>query len=105
MLVDALKRVGAARSIVLDEVNTVLAGNGVLQAAVEAGITKVQVVDVDGQTIVAVRRKGLSVDEKRELAIYDNRTAELAEWDTVACGCQVGVGRTGRPECPIPGTP
>jgi len=81
MVSDALRAVGAARSIVIDEDNVVLAGNGVTEAAAEAGITKVQVVDVDGSTLVAVRRRGLSVEQKRALAIYDNRTAELATWD------------------------
>jgi len=81
MVVDALHAVGAARSIVIDEDNVVLAGNGVREAAAEAGITKVQVVDVDGSTLVAVRRKGLSDEQKRSLAIYDNRAGELATWD------------------------
>lgn len=81
MLVDALQKVGAARSIVIDEAGEVLAGNGVVEAAAEAGLTKVQVVDADGETIVAVRRTGLTGEQKRALAIYDNRTAELAEWN------------------------
>lgn len=81
MLVDALHQVGAARSIVIDETGEILAGNGVVEAAAEAGLTKVQVVDVDGETVVAVRRSGLSAEQKRALAIYDNRVAELAEWD------------------------
>ena len=82
MLVDSLHQVGAARSIVIDESNTVLAGNGVLEAAAEAGITKLQIVEADGETVIAVRRRGLSVEQKLKLALYDNRTAELAEWDT-----------------------
>jgi hypothetical protein len=81
MLVDALHAVGAARSIVIDEDNVVLAGNGVLEAASEAGITSVRVVETDGNEVVAVRRKGLDEQQKRALAIYDNRTAELAEWN------------------------
>jgi DNA modification methylase len=59
----------------------VLAGNATIEAAAEAGITKVQVVEADGNTIIAVRRKGLTDDQKRHLAIADNRAAELAEWD------------------------
>jgi hypothetical protein len=80
MLVESLEQLGAARSIVIDEDNEVLAGNGVIEAAAEAGITKLEIVESDGQTLIAVRRRGLSADEKRALALYDNRTGELAEW-------------------------
>ena len=81
LIVDALHKVGAARSIVVDESNVVLAGNGVVDAAAEAGITKLRIVDADGDTLVAVRRRGLTDEQKRALAIYDNRSAELAEWN------------------------
>ena len=81
MLRAALEAVGAARSIVIDETGEILAGNGVVQAATAMGLDRVQVVDVEGDTLVAVRRSGLTADQKRALAIYDNRTAELAEWD------------------------
>lgn len=81
MIEKSLQEVGAARSIVIDEDGTVLAGNGVLEAAASAGIERVQIVDADGETIVAVRRTGLTADQKRRLALYDNRTGELAEWD------------------------
>jgi hypothetical protein len=74
--------VGAARSIVIDEGDEILAGNGVVEAARQVGLSRVQVVEVDGQTLVAVRRRNLSPAQKRALALYDNRTAELAEWDT-----------------------
>src|SRR4026208_1231298 len=81
MVVDALQQVGAARSIVIDENNVILAGNGVTEAAAEAGITQVRVVEADGQELIAVRRTGLSAAQKRALAIYDNRTGELATWN------------------------
>lgn len=81
LIVDALHKVGAARSIVIDEKNEVLAGNATLEAAAEAGLTKVKVVEADGTEVVAVRRTGLSDNQKRDLALYDNRAAELAEWD------------------------
>ena len=83
VIADALREVGAARSIVIDEAGTILAGNATCEAAAEAGITKVQVVDADGETIVAVRRTGLTAAQKAKLALYDNRSAELAEgWET-----------------------
>ncbi len=81
MLVDALRVVGASRSIVVDEDGVILAGNGVVEAASQAGLSKVQIIEADGETIIAVRRRGLTDAQKRQLAIYDNRTAELAEWN------------------------
>ena len=81
MLEKALGEVGAARSIVIDERGVVLAGNATIEAAARAGIEKVQVVDADGETIIAVRRTGLTAKQKSRLALYDNRTAELADWD------------------------
>ena len=77
----ALNEVGAARSIVIDESGVVLAGNATIEAAGRAGIEKVQVVDADGETIIAVRRTGLTQAQKTRLALFDNRTAELADWD------------------------
>lgn len=81
MIVDSLQEVGAARSIVIDENNEVLAGNGTLEAAGQAGITKLHVVDADGETIVAVRRSGLTDVQKARLAVIDNRANETSDWD------------------------
>lgn len=81
MIEKSLQEVGAARSIVIDEEGNILAGNGTVEAAGNAGITKVKVVDADGSTIVAVRRSGLTAKQKQRLAVADNRTAELAEWE------------------------
>lgn len=92
MIAAALRGVGAARSIVIDERNEVLAGNGVVEGARAAGLSKVQVVDADGDTIIAVRRRGLTDAQKRDLAIYDNRTAELAEWNTDQLAVDLAAG-------------
>jgi len=81
MIAASMEEFGPARSIVIDENNELIAGSGVLAAAAEAGVTKVQVIDGDGKTLYAVRRRGLSPEQKRALAIYDNRTAELSEWN------------------------
>ena len=86
MIEKALHEVGAARSIVVDEDGVILAGNATIEAAAAAGIEKVQVVDADGETIIAVRRSGLTPEQKRKLALFDNRTAELAEWDADMLG-------------------
>jgi hypothetical protein len=92
MIERALGEVGAARSIVIDEDGMVLAGNATVEAAAAAGIDRVQVVDADGETIIAVRRSGLSDEQKRKLAMYDNRTAELAEWDTAQIAADLEAG-------------
>ena len=81
MIVDAINAVGAARSIVIDENNVVLAGNATIDAAAEAGIDRVRIVDATGTEIVAVRRSGLTAEQKRMLAIADNRAGELATWN------------------------
>jgi ParB-like chromosome segregation protein Spo0J len=81
LITGSLREVGAARSIVIDEDNVILAGNATVQAAKAAGLTNVQVIDGDGETVIAVRRSGLSPEQKRRLALFDNRAAELADWD------------------------
>lgn len=47
MIEKALGEVGAARSIVIDENDVVLAGNATVEAAAIAGIENVQVVEAD----------------------------------------------------------
>ena len=81
MIEKSLNEVGAARSIVIDENGVVLAGNGLIDAAAQAGIEKVRVVEASGEEIIAVRRTGLTVKQKKRLALYDNRASELSEWD------------------------
>jgi len=92
MIRNSLESVGAARSIVIDERNEVLAGSGVLQAATAAGMTKLQIIDTDGDTLVAVRRIGLTKNQKRALALADNRTGELSEWDQLGLAQDVAAG-------------
>lgn len=82
LIAQSLQEVGAARSIVVDEDGVILAGNATVTAAQQAGFDRVRIVEVDGRELVAVRRTGLSPAQKRRLALLDNRTAELADWDT-----------------------
>jgi len=81
MIRQSLGEIGAARSIVIDENGVILAGNGVIEAAADAGIEHVQIVDADGETIIAVRRSGLTPEQKTRLALYDNRASELSDWE------------------------
>ena len=81
LIKESLERFGAARSIVIDENDRVLAGNGTIQGAKAAGIENVRVIETDGKEIIAVKRTGLSEEEKVGLALADNRTSDLSEWD------------------------
>lgn len=81
LIEESLKRYGAARSVVIDEDNRILAGNGTVDAAKRAGISKVRVIETEGDEIIAVKRTGLTEDQKIGLALADNRTSDLSEWD------------------------
>jgi hypothetical protein len=97
MLRDALHQVGAGRSIVIDETGEVLAGSGTIEAAREVGIQKVRIIDSAGDELIAVRRSNLSGDQKRQLAMYDNRTGELAEWDADQIAHDIATGKELQP--------
>jgi 16S rRNA G966 N2-methylase RsmD len=81
LIQESLQRYGAARSIVIDEDNRILAGNGTIEGAKALGLTKLRVVEAAGDEIIAVRRSGLTEDDKVGLALADNRAAELSDWD------------------------
>lgn len=81
LIAESLKRYGAARSIVIDEDGRILAGNGTVEGAKKAGIDKVRIIEAEGDELIAVRRTGLTEDEKVGLALADNRSSDLSEWD------------------------
>ena len=81
LIKESLQRYGAARSIVIDEDNRILAGNGTIEGAKEAGINRIRVIETDGDEVIAVRRTGLTEEQKIGLALADNRTSDLSEWD------------------------
>jgi DNA modification methylase len=81
LIAESLKRYGAARSIVIDEDGRILAGNGTVEGAKKAGIDKIRIIEAEGDELIAVRRAGLSEDEKVGLALADNRTSDLSDWD------------------------
>ena len=81
LIAESLKQYGAARSIVIDEDGRILAGNGTVEGAKKAGITNVRIIEAEGDELIAVKRTGLSEDEKVGLALADNRSSDLSDWD------------------------
>jgi DNA modification methylase len=81
LIAESLKRFGAARSIVIDEDGRILAGNGTVEGAKKAGIDKLRIIEAEGDELIAVRRAGLTEDQKVGLALADNRSSDLSEWD------------------------
>ena len=81
---ESLRRFGLGRSILIDKNNRIIAGNKTAEKAADIGFTDVVVVEVDGNQLVAVKRKDIDIDSAkgRELALADNATgkANLA-WD------------------------
>jgi len=78
----SLEECGTGRSIVIDNDNEIIAGNGVYEIAEELGIP-VKIIETDGNEIIAVKRTDINRnDEKRnKLAILDNSTSDLSEFD------------------------
>ena len=58
-----------------------LAGNATIEAAAQAGIQQVRIIEANGHELIAVRRRGLTAEQKRALALADNRAAEFATWN------------------------
>ena len=81
---ESLRRFGLGRSILIDKNNRIIAGNKTAEKAADIGFSDVVVVEVDGNQLVAVKRKDIDLDSAkgRELALADNATgkANLA-WD------------------------
>lgn len=81
----SLDECGAGRSILVDNENEIIAGNGVYEQAKAQGIP-VKVVETDGSELVVVKRTDLSTNDERrkKLALADNATADNVEWDDEA---------------------
>ena len=81
---ESLRKFGLGRSILLDKNDRIISGNKTAEKAAELGFENVLVVETDGNTLVAVKRKDVDLDSAkgREFALADNATgkANLA-WD------------------------
>lgn len=75
---ESLRRFGLGRSILIDKNNRIIAGNKTAEKAADIGFSDVVVVEVDGNQLVAVKRKDIDLDSAkgRELALADNATGK-----------------------------
>ena len=84
LLEKSLNKFGAGRSILVDKDNNIIAGNGIVEAAANAGLTKTRVIETTGDELVVVKRTDVALDsaQGREMALADNATAQAdLEWD------------------------
>ena len=81
----SLSELGAGRSILLDNEDSLIAGNGVYEQAQALGIP-VRVIETDGSELIAVKRTDLATDDekRRKLALADNVASDLSEFDIPA---------------------
>jgi hypothetical protein len=73
---------GAGRSILIDNEDYIIAGNGVYQKAQELGLP-VRVIESDGTALIAIKRTDLATedDRRKALALADNYTADTSVFD------------------------
>ena len=82
---ESLRKFGLGRSILIDKNNRIIAGNKTAEQAADIGFDNVIIVETDGNSLVAVKRKDIDLDSAkgRELALADNATSkENLEFDT-----------------------
>lgn len=78
----SLKECGAGRSIVIDNEDNIIAGNGIYEQAQKLGL-KTKVIETDGSELVVVKRTDLQTDDekRKQLAVMDNSTSDTSEFD------------------------
>ena len=88
----SLEECGAGRSILFDNDDCIIAGNGVYEQAQELGL-KVRVIESDGTELIAIKRKDLSTEDTRRkaLALADNHTSDTSFFDFDAVVKDFGV--------------
>lgn len=78
----SLKECGAGRSIVIDNEDNIIAGNGIYEQAQKLGM-KTKIIETDGNELVVVKRTDLATDDdkRKQLAVMDNSTSDSSEFN------------------------
>lgn len=77
---ELLTEIGPFRSIAIDGDDIIRAGNGVYEEAKALGL-KIRIVEAAPDELIAVKRTDLTGAKAERAALFDNRAAELSEWD------------------------
>lgn len=80
----SFRELGAGRSVLIDKDNRLIGGNKAQIGAMDAGITKVRIIETDGTELIAVKRTDISLDTEkgRKMALADNATQQAnLSWD------------------------
>ena len=89
-IADSIKRFGFNNPILIDENDTIVAGQGRVEAARLLGI----------ETVPTIRLEDLTENEIRAYVIADNRLAELAGWNAGASARRTSGASSRRPNVP-----
>lgn len=78
----SLEDCGTGRSIVIDNDNSIIAGNGVYEQAAALGLP-VRIIETDGKELIAVKRTDINTDDdkRKQLAVMDNSTSDSSMFD------------------------
>lgn len=78
----SLKECGAGRSIVIDNEDNIICGNGIYEQSQKLGL-KTKIIETDGSELVVVKRTDLQTDDakRKQLAVLDNSTSDSSEFD------------------------
>lgn len=73
--------VGLGRSVVIDNENEIVCGNGLVSTLDKN--TPIKVIETDGTELVVVKRTDLATDDlrRKQLAIMDNSASDSSEFD------------------------
>ena len=77
----SVSEVGLGRSVVIDNENEIICGNGLVSTLDKN--TPIKVIETDGSQLVVVKRTDLKTDDekRKQLAIMDNSTSDSSEFD------------------------
>lgn len=82
LIKESLAEFGAGRSILIDNNDVVIAGNGVYEQSQKLGLN-VRVIESDGSELIAIKRTDLATDDdkRKMLAVADNKTTDTSVFD------------------------